>query len=290
MNIRACIKLLRPHQWLKNGFVFAPIFFGFKLFDSHLLSRTLVAFAAFCLAASAMYVLNDLRDIEADREHPTKRNRPLASGAISRKAAQVILTVLLLAGIATAASLNLTCLGLTLGYIALNTAYSLKLKHLALIDIFCIATGFVLRILMGGFATGIALSHWIVSVTFLLALFLALAKRRDDVKLFLNGSDVRTAIEDYNLKLIDTALAIIAAVTLVAYIMYTVSPEVIAGFGTDYVYLTTVFVLLGLLRYLQLVYVFEEGAAPTMVLIKDRFLQLTIIGWIASFLIIIYKP
>lgn len=284
------IRLLRIHQWVKNLFVFAPIFFGLRLFDWRLMQLSVQAFLAFCCVASSMYILNDILDVKADRQHPAKRMRPVASGAVSVKKALIPSIILAFFGLALAYRISLLCVFIILGYVIINVAYSFKLKHIAIVDILCIAIGFVLRVFMGSFATGVALSHWIIVMTFLLATFLALSKRRDDLILFSNGNNIRKAIEGYNLKLIDILMSVVAAVILVAYLMYSFSPEVIAYFGSQHVYLTFIFVFLGIMRYLQITFVFEETASPTNILLKDRFLQMTIIGWLIAFMIILYKP
>lgn len=174
-------------------------------------------------------------------------------------------------------------------YIILNIAYSLKLKHLAIVDVFIIATGFVLRVLAGGLATDIHITHWIVLMTFLLALFLAFAKRRDDVVMFeSSGVETRKTASQYNLSFLNEAISIVASITMVCYILYTVSPEVVERFNSPYVYLTSLFVLAGIIRYLQITIVDVKNGSPTRVLLHDRFIQGCIICWIASFALIIY--
>lgn len=280
--------LMRPYQYVKNLFIFLPAFFALQLRDSALLGRTAAAFAAFCLLASAVYILNDYIDREEDRQHPAKRSRPLASGAITpfqafALMALLLLTAALLMGLTTPGALPLAGL-----YFALNIAYSLKLKHIPLLDIFIIATGFVLRLFVGAVAGGITLSMWIILMTFLLALFLALAKRRDDVLLMAEGKKVRKAIDGYNLEFINGAMIIMASVTIVAYISYTISPSVQAFFHNDHLYYTVVFVLLGVLRYMQITFVEARSGNPARILLSDLFLQLTLLGWIVTFVLLIY--
>ena len=285
--------LLRPQQWLKNGFIFIPLFFDHKLTDWYCLCSAILAFFAYSFAASAIYCLNDLIDVEADRKHPKKCKRPIAAGVISK--VQALLLVALCLGVAFAIASMLDSyaqwkvMGILGVYIVMNIAYCLKLKQMAIVDVFIIAVGFVLRIFVGGFATGVVLSQWIVLMTFLLALFLAFAKRRDDVVIYEDtGVLARKNVNRYNLPFMNQVIGVVSSITMVCYIMYTVDPEVIARMGSRYVYLTSVFVLAGIIRYLQLTIVDVKSGSPTKVLMKDRFVQCSIIGWIITFVLIIY--
>ena len=285
--------LLRPQQWLKNGFIFIPLFFDHKLTDWYCLCSAILAFFAYSFAASAIYCLNDLIDVEADRKHPKKCKRPIAAGVITK--AQALLLVALCLGVAFAIAFLLDSyaqwkvIGILGVYIIMNIAYCLKLKQMAIVDVFIIAVGFVLRIFVGGFATGVVLSQWIVLMTFLLALFLAFAKRRDDVVIYEDtGVLARKNVNRYNLPFMNQVIGVVSSITMVCYIMYTVDPEVIARMGSRYVYLTSVFVLAGIIRYLQLTIVDVKSGSPTNVLMKDRFVQCSIIGWIITFVLIIY--
>ena len=285
--------LLRPQQWLKNGFIFIPLFFDHKLTDWYCLCSAILAFFAYSFAASAIYCLNDLIDVEADRKHPKKCKRPIAAGVISK--VQALLLVALCLGVAFAIASMLEgnaqwkVIGILGVYIVMNIAYCLKLKQMAIVDVFIIAVGFVLRIFVGGFATGVVLSQWIVLMTFLLALFLAFAKRRDDVVIYEDtGVLARKNVNRYNLPFMNQVIGVVSSITMVCYIMYTVDPEVIARMGSRYVYLTSVFVLAGIIRYLQLTIVDVKSGSPTKVLMKDRFVQCSIIGWIITFVLIIY--
>lgn len=287
------IHLLRPLQWLKNGFVFAPIFFSSNLLKWEFFWPTLIVFMAFCLISSAIYCFNDLRDVEADRLHPKKRLRPIASGAVSVRsgyAMMIICTIGAFALLPFAQSVNLPYLYLILAiYWLMNVAYCLWLKQYALIDVTIIAIGFVMRVLIGGLTTDIWISHWLVLMTFLVTLFLAFTKRNDDYRIYeQTGLKPRVSITGYNKTFINEATAIIASVTLVCYIMYTMSEEVIVRMGTRYVYLTSGWVLAGMLRYLQNMIVFGLSGSPTKSLVKDHFIQFCIVGWISSFFVIIY--
>lgn len=287
------LKLIRTSQWVKNIFVFAPLFFSNSLFIKEQTMSALLTFLAFCFISSSIYCLNDLHDAEADRLHPQKCKRPIASGAVTIKKGYItmILCALLSYGILTFVdSPNLAYLYIIIGgYWLMNIAYCLKLKHYAIIDVAIIAIGFVLRVLAGGFATDIWVSPWLVLMTFLLALLLAFTKRYDDFTIFeQTGTKPRVSITGYNKAFIQEATAIISAITLVCYIMYTMSEEVIARMGTRYLYLTAGWVLAGILRYLQNMIVYNQSGSPTKSLVKDHFIHLCIIGWIISFYVIIY--
>lgn len=280
---------MRPHQYIKNLFIFLPLFFALKITDFHLLFNALVAFVVFSATASAVYILNDYHDIEEDRQHPKKKFRPLASGAVSKSRAIGIMTVLASAGFFTMAMISLPAAGILGIYVILNIAYSFYLKHVAILDVTIIAIGFVLRLFIGSAVTGIALSMWIVVMTFLLALFMALAKRRDDVLIYLEtGKKMRKVIDGYNLQFLDTAMAIMASVVIVAYTIYTTSAEVVGKFHTQYLYLTALFVILGILRYLQIAFVHLDSGSPTKIVLKDRFMQLVLLGWVVTFTWILY--
>lgn len=287
------IKLIRPTHWVKNLFVFLPVFFGHQLTNVGALSGAFVAFVAFCLVASAVYCFNDIIDIDADRAHPVKCKRPIACGAVNVTTAYVFMVVLIALGVLTTMLLTGDRLYHTMlvvvGYVVMEFAYCTFLKRYAIVDVFILSMGFVLRILAGGAATDIVISHWLVMMTFLLTLFLGFAKRRDDVlRMSATGVAPRHNTKRYNLTFVNEALTITAAVMLVCYIMYTVSPEVTENFNTNYLYLTTVFVLAGLLRYIQLAVVDEKTGDPTKVLLKDFFTQAIIACWLLSFLLVIY--
>ncbi|MCI6337188.1 MAG: decaprenyl-phosphate phosphoribosyltransferase [Prevotella sp.] len=287
MNI---LKILRPHQWVKNTFIFIPLFFGGSLFDMADWTSSLVAFVAFSFAASAIYSINDIVDVEADKKHPKKCKRPIAAGLVSKRQASLLAIILAIAALALPFLLNNWMLSVVIAlYLAMNLCYCIRLKHYAIIDVCLVALGFVMRIVAGGVATDIVLSRWIVMMTFLLTLFLSFAKRRDDV-LIMNetGMAPRKNTSRYNLTFMNQAITITGGVMLVCYIMYTVSPEVIERFNSPNLYMTSFFVILGLLRYIQLTVVDERSGEPTRLVLSDRLIQLIIAGWIISFAIIIY--
>ena len=289
MKSKSLLKLMRPHQYIKNIFIFLPLFFALKITDITLLFNDIVAFIAFSLTASAIYTLNDYHDIEEDRQHPKKKDRPLASGAINKSQAIVIMTILAIIGFILMASLSLQATGILATYVVINIAYSFYLKHVAILDVMIIAIGFVLRLFIGSAVTGISLSMWIVIMTFLLALFMALAKRRDDVLIYLDtGKKMRKVIDGYNLQFLDTAMAIMASVVIVAYVIYTTSAGVLTRVDSQYLYLTAIFVILGIMRYLQVAFVLQDSGSPTKIVLKDRFMQLTLAGWIITFAWILY--
>ncbi|HOW52162.1 MAG TPA: decaprenyl-phosphate phosphoribosyltransferase [bacterium] len=285
------LRLLRVHQWVKNLLVFFPLFFALKFTDLTLLARSCAAFLFFSLTASAIYIINDLRDVAEDRLHPDKRHRPIASGAISHISALFIAATLFIVGLGGASFYNKQLFLILAAYCVMNVLYSMVFKRIPLLDIFVIATGFLLRLLAGTDHAGITSvlpSQWIILMTFLLALFLAFAKRRDDVLLAGEGKKTRSAIHGYNLEFINSALAVMMAVLILAYILYTIDPATARHFGSDKIYLTVIFVILGLFRYLQLTLVYQKSSQPTDLLLRDRFLQLTILCWIALFVILVY--
>lgn len=293
MNPKYIIKLIRPEQWVKNLFVALPLFFSGSLLDTQGWYDTTIAFLAFSFIASAIYCLNDIRDVKADKAHPKKCHRPIASGKVSISTARVIMAILIIASFGVCFLLNngrtAALLGVISLYLVMNIAYCLKLKQYAIIDVFIVSFGFVLRIAAGGFACGIWLSPWIVSLTFLIALFLAFAKRRDDVVMReRTGVVTRKNTLRYNLDFLNQTLSIIGSITIVCYILYTVSPDVEARMSSRYVYITSVFVLAGILRYLQVSIVDVRSGSPTKILLRDKFIQLCIVFWLLSFLIIIY--
>lgn len=289
MNIISILQLIRPHQYIKNLFIFLPIFFALKITDTGLLLNAIIAFIAFSLTASAIYTLNDYHDIEEDKHHPKKRSRPLASGAISKVQAIIIMSILSILSITIMFSLSMQATIILIGYIVMNIAYSFYLKHVAILDISIIAIGFVLRLFIGSAVTNIPLSMWIVIMTFLLALFMALAKRRDDLLIYLDtGQKMRKVIDGYNLQFLDSAMAIMASVVIVAYTIFTTSAEVMARVHSQYLYLTALFVILGIMRYLQITFVYNDSGSPTKIIIKDRFMKVMLAGWIISFAWILY--
>jgi len=285
----AYLKLLRPKDWAKNLFLFIPLFFASEIFNISKIIPVFYGFLAFCCIASCIYILNDYRDIEDDRKHPVKKFRPLASGAVRPAYALVIGAILLIAGFTIAWFIRDKFLFVLAIYFLINLFYSLGLKAIPILDIMLLAMGFVLRIKGGAVISYIPLSEWIIIMVFLLAVFMAIGKRRDDVLLKIGtGQDLRKSIKGYNLEFLNVLLALVCAVIIVAYFMYTMSDEVKNRLGTYRLYYTCLFVIAGIMRYLQIVFVVADSGSPTKILYKDRFIQITLILWIASYISIIY--
>ena len=286
------LRLIRPKQWLKNVFVLVPVFFGGSLLDVKSLVASLVTFVSFCFVASSIYCFNDIADVDADRRHPVKCQRPIASGSVSVTQAYALMGLMFCLSLLVLWLLpgaRLQVCGVIVLYFMLNICYCLWLKHHAIVDVCTVSFGFVLRLMAGGAASDVVLSKWIVLMTFLVTLFLSFAKRRDDViRMEQTGEAPRKNTIRYNLTFINQAITITASVTLVCYIMYTVSPEVVARTHSDYLFLTTIFVLLGLLRYIQLTVVDKKSGDPTKVMLRDRLIQADVLLFVLTFLLIIY--
>ena len=283
------LKLMRIHQWVKNILVFAPLFFSGKLGDFHLLFISCQSFFSFSFIASAIYILNDYKDIALDRSHPKKKLRPLASGALSKKYGLGLMLFLVGFSLLSSLFLKQEAFFILLSYFIINIAYCFYLKNKAVVDVVTIASGFVLRLMMGSVVTDIRLSMWILLITFLLALFIALAKRRDDVLIFnKTGQRMRKSIKGYNLEFIDSSMMIMATVVIVSYIQYTTSQEVLERINNEYLYLTVFFVLIGILRYLQITLVEKRSGSPINIALKDKPMIMTLILWVLSFYWILY--
>jgi HAD superfamily hydrolase (TIGR01490 family) len=282
-SIRDIIKLMRPHQWAKNGFVFIGVLFGHAWTDPKTLGAAVLAACAFCLVASAIYVINDLADRERDRVHPKKRNRPLASGRVSVRAALIVAALLAAgaAGIAWAASHAV--LGIVAGYAVMNLAYTYSLKSIVILDVFVIAAGFILRILAGTLGIGIAPSQWLLVCSLFLTLFLGFTKRRSE--LLVVGSEFlihRKALLHYNPQLLDKMIGVCAAAALMSYSLYTMSPATVHAHGTENLIYTIPFVAYGLFRYLYLLHTRHAGGDTARDLARDPHLIATVLGWAAT--------
>lgn len=286
------LKLTRPYQWIKNFFVFMPLFFGGSLLNKESVFQSVMAFFAFSFIASSIYCFNDIIDVEDDRRHEEKCKRPIASGTVSIVQGYLIMIVCVALSVLSCFLLHekmLDTLIVIAVYFVMEIFYCVWLKRIAVIDVCILATGFVLRIIAGGVATDIVPSHWLVMMTFLVTLLMAFGKRKDDViKLSKTGIPPRHNTTSYNLTFIDEAITVNAAVTLVCYILYTVSPEVSSRTNFQYAYLTSIFVIIGLLRYMQQASVEGKSGNPTKLVLKDRFLQLIVLMWMVSFLAMIY--
>ena len=282
------LRLLRPGQWAKNAFLFIPAFFAGGLLDPYVFSRLAVAFVCFSGVASSIYVLNDYRDIESDRQHPTKCKRPLAAGEVSPAVALAAMAIIAAGALMVAFWLDIYFFTVLLVYTTLNIAYSFGLKHLSIIDILIVAFGFLLRTVAGGMVADVPVSQWLVIMIFLLALFLALAKRRDDLLVGeSSGRLMRRSVKNYTLEYVNACLTMLAGIIIVSYLMYTISDEVISRLG-NHLYFTSVFVIAGMMRYLQISLVENNSGSPTKLLYSDRFIQFTLLAWMMSFAVLIY--
>ena len=288
--MKAIIQLLRIRQWVKNFFVLAPLFFGAELFHFPAIARAVSAFVIFCLVSSAVYIFNDWRDVEADRQHVKKRLRPLPSGAISAPTALGIMAGLLVtAGVVALFSAMPPNFLFTLGiYIAVNVGYSLGLKQISLVELFLVSSGFVLRLIAGGFATGIELSSWIVAATLMVTLLLTVGKRRGDIAQENDSMTKRSSLAQYNLTYLDAVLTALVGATLVVYLLFCVSDYAVIRFG-QFVLVTAIPVTLGLLRYLQLVMVGGGGDSPTDLVLSDAGMIAVLTVFVAMFAGLIYS-
>ncbi|WKV12882.1 decaprenyl-phosphate phosphoribosyltransferase [Marivirga harenae] len=285
----AFIRLLRLKHWVKNTFVFLPVFFAGELFSNDKFYECVAGFIIFSFSASAIYALNDIFDVEEDRQHPDKRNRPIAAGKISVKSAILIAVVLFVISVGTAYYLDFFFFICIVLYIALNLAYSFGLKNIAILDLFIVAFGFLLRVIAGGEISEVPVSHWLLIMVLLLSLFLVLAKRRDDLILVENGTkNIRKASSGYNLDFTNACLTLLSAVMIVSYIMYTVSDEVQERYDSKYLFLTCIFVIAGLMRYLQITMVEKKSGSPVKILYKDAFIFVVLLAWVLSFYILLY--
>ena len=289
-NMKHYIQLIRPKHWAKNLFLFVPPFFAGKFFELDKIGLLTGGFVAFSFLASSIYIINDYRDIEDDKKHPEKRKRPLASGSVNKNVAIILSCVLTIAGAVIAYLLDSSGKFLFIAglYYLLNLSYSFGLKNIAIVDILILAAGFVLRVKAGAQLAAVSTTEWFIIMTFLLALFLAIAKRRDDVLLKMNtGSDMRKSIRGYSLDFLNTLLGLFCAILIVSYVNYTISPAAFEKFGHR-LYYTALFVIAALMRYLQITFIHNKAGSPTDVLYKDRFIQVTLVLWAASFFVILY--
>lgn len=284
---RAAFLALRPKQWVKNLILFAPLVFSLNIHDRHKDLAALAAFAVFCLTSSAVYLFNDVIDRENDRRHPVKRLRPIASGALPVPTALGLCAVLLAAALTGAFLLGLPFMAAVGIYLVNNLLYSLKLKHVVLVDVGSIALGFVVRVMAGTLVIGVPASEWLIMCTILLAFFLGFAKRRHELAILDDETSHRQVLGEYSQALLDQLIMISAACALVSYAIYTVSDKAVSGFGTANLIYTVPFVLYGLFRYLYLIHHRQMGGDPTRVLLTDGPLILNVLLWLAACIVII---
>jgi 4-hydroxybenzoate polyprenyltransferase len=281
---------LRPKQWIKNGAIFAPLLFSQNLLKAAAFYQVLEAFVLFCLLAGGVYLMNDLKDLPEDRLHPVKSRRPIASGKIKPSLAGAVAVILIGVSLTGGWKLSPSFFWCMIGYLILQICYTLWLKHQVILDIFSIGAGFVLRVVSGGLAINVQLSPWLLVCTSLLSLFLAMAKRRHELILLKdNAAEHRQILKEYSPYLLDQMIGVVTATTLISYALYTISEETIRKFGTSNLIYTLPFVLYGIFRYLYLVHQKIEGGRPEEILLSDRPLLLTVLGWTITVIIVLYR-
>lgn len=264
------IQALRPHQWIKSVFVLAPLVFSEHLLDGRYLLRSGVAFVLFCFISSAVYLLNDVRDVESDRRHPEKRHRPVASGRLGLAAAATASIAITLLVLPPAFLLSVPFGCILLAYGLMNVAYSLYLKHIVILDVMIVASGYLFRAIAGALVISVEISSWLILCTVLLALFMGFVKRRQELILLEAGAaGHRRILDEYTPRFLDQMIAVVTAGALVSYALYTMSPDVVLKLGTPHLNLTIPFVIYGLLRYLYLVYARNEGGNPSSTILGD---------------------
>lgn len=262
-------RLLRVSHWIKNLFVFVPIIFAKHLFIWNELSNVILAFFAFSFTSSLVYVFNDLMDVKFDELHPVKKNRPIASGKVTPSNAKVLIVILIIIVAALSSQLNLAFNLSLLAYLVINIFYTLKLKNIIILDLFCIASGFMLRVLAGAFVIDVYISKWLILTTLFLALYLAVMKRRSELVSQNSEKDTRLVLKDYSERFIDQISAITSGGLIICYALYSVADRTIAEFGTEYLVFTTIFVVFGVFRYMYLVLNKSKGENPTEVMLTD---------------------
>lgn len=285
------VRLLRPEQWLKNFFIFAPLIFSKHLFDESYVWTSIQSFVAFCLLSSTVYIFNDIADREADRLHPSKRDRPIAAGTISiPRAVGIAIGLLLVIGFLMML-LNAKFLFIAAVYVVLNLGYSFFLKRVILVDVFIVAAGFMLRVLAGAFAIDVQVSEWLVLCTLFVSLFLSISKRRGELLLVRNSENYqgRAVLREYDIEFLDQIMTIAASGMAISYALYTVAERTIIVFGTSSLIFTTVFVLFGIFRYLYLVRSRKTEDNPTHMLTTDPVTLLNVAAWFGACVIIIYS-
>lgn len=287
--MRTYLELFRTKEWVKNVIVFAPLFFSTLLFDGSRIFEAGIAFIAFCLISSTVYILNDISDIEFDRLHPVKKKRPIASGMMSKQKAILLAMILMFSSCSLSILINIRVFWVLLAYLGLNILYSLWLKKIVIIDVFVISLGFALRLLAGSEATGIILSDWIILLTILLAVFLVLGKRRQDLETIQKEeAPPPRSLDQYSVEYINFVLIMMASVITAIYVMYSISPELRIRIGNDYFKLTSVWIIMAFLRYFQLTLVKKNSKSPVSLFFEDFFLMAVVVLWVLSCFFFIY--
>ncbi len=281
--------LFRVKQYIKNLLIFVPVIFALKANNIYLLYKCFFLFISFSLIASTIYIFNDICDIKKDSLHKEKKNRPIASGKIPIKTTLYYIPVFLIVGFILAFIVSFYAAILIFIYFLLNIAYSLRFKHYALVDISIISIGFLIRLFVGGISTNTHITEWLVIITLALSLFISLAKRRDDViKFNSSGFECRSVVKSYNLEFINCAMSFMASITVLCYIMYTINVDTINKFNSKYIYLTSIFVILGFLRYFQITFVQQKSGNPVNLLYRDKPLLMICSLWFIVFISLIY--
>ncbi len=294
MSNNALVQILlsmRPRQWTKNLIIFAPILFSQNLLNAPQFNKSIIAFSVFCVLSGCVYILNDLIDLQQDKNHPLKCKRPLASGKLKPiTAATALLVLLIISGVCAFVLLNTSFLYIAAGYLLLQVCYSVYLKHVVIIDVFCISLGFLLRVGAGAEAIQVSFSTWLLFCTLLLSLFLALSKRRHELILLEdNAINHRKILFEYSPHLLDQMISIVTTATVIAYILYTVADDTIAHFGTDKLKYTVPFVLYGIFRYLYLIHQKNEGGSPEKVLLNDKPILFSVVLYAITAAVILYS-
>jgi decaprenyl-phosphate phosphoribosyltransferase len=283
------ISLLRINNWIKNIFFLVPVFFAGEIFNQQRLIQVIAGIFFFSMATSSIYIINDYIDRDIDAKHPIKKLRPIAAGVIPPVNAICISIFLLVIALIGSYFIEFYFYLIVIFYFIMNLGYSFGLKNISIVDVIVISIGFIIRVQAGAILGGVSASMWLNLMIFLLALFMALGKRRDDVFLQLDSEiKMRKSIEGYNMEFLNVSITFICAIMMVCYLMYTISPEVDSRLNTNRLYYTSLFVLIGVLRYLQLIFVKNDSGSPVKIIYKDRFLQITIILWIMNFYFLIY--
>lgn len=288
-DLKYILLSMRPKQWVKNVFIFAGLIFSRNLFDVGLLARVTAGFALFSLGASAIYIFNDIMDIEKDREHPEKCKRPLAAGRLEITKAYVASALLAITGLMGSFLLDRTFFAILAAYLVMNTAYSIKIKHIVILDVMCIAFGFVLRVVAGTTLAEVMTTDWLIVCTITLSLFLGFSKRRHELTLIgAKANNHRTVLTDYSIVFLDQMISVATACTVMSYALYTIADETVARFGTRNLVFTIPFVLYGIYRYLYLTYQIKMSGNPTRAVLTDIPLLLNGLLWLGAVMVIIY--
>ncbi|MCS7308082.1 MAG: UbiA prenyltransferase family protein [Aquificaceae bacterium] len=284
-KLHLTLRLIRVYQWIKNAFVLIPLFFSFD-FTGEKVLNSVIAFILFCFLSSGVYVINDLKDKHLDRLHPVKKHRPIASGEVSEFYAKSLAVAFSTTSLFFSFLVEYQLFIILIAYFILNILYSYYIKHVAIFDVLAISFSFLLRLIAGSVVTDVSLSMWIIVMTFLLAMFISFAKRREDVLLQEKGLNTRESAKMYNAEFLNATMIMLASVIVVTYILYTVSDYAIRTYKTDKLYITSIFVILGIIRYMQITMVENRSGDPTALVLRDRFLRTVVITWFISFIFI----